>query len=274
MRKNKGVFFKALLCVLVGSVLSGAAGALASSLTPKEIMQKSDDRYRGDTRTSDAVLTLIDKKERRRVREMKMYSMDSDEVEKSVMFFSSPADVKNTSYMSFDWEDDNKEDDSWLYLPALQKIKRVASSDESGSFMGSDFTYADINGLDYDDYSYKMVNESEEVDDADCWVIDSDPLDESVVDKTGALSSRVWIRKDNFMQVKAIINMKKGKRVKYFAAKDIVKIDDIWTAKTVQMVTTKNGKKLHASVLKISNVQYNKGVDKKLFDTQAMMRGI
>lgn len=242
--------------------------------TAAEIMKKVDDRYTGDTSSSDGTLVLIDKRDRQRVRELKMYSIENDEVDKSILFFRSPSDVKNTAYMSFDWKDDAKEDDSWLFLPALQKINRVASSDESGAFMGSDFSYADINGLDYPDFSYSMENPSDPVDGKDCWVIKSTPINASVIDDTGYTESVSWVRKDIYMIVKAVIQVEKGKRTKYFSATDINEIDGIWTAQTLQMVTTRRDKREHSSVFKINNIEYNKGVDESLFDTQAMQRGI
>ena len=112
-----------------------------------EIMTKVDARYTGDSAISDWRMILIDKKDRKRVREIEIFSKEYKDVDKSISFFKSPGDVKGTSYMSYNWESTSKEDDSWLYLPALQKVNRIASTDRSGSFMGSDFTYSDIDGF-------------------------------------------------------------------------------------------------------------------------------
>lgn len=272
MRKLAHIFSITAVTILV--VASPHAVSEGSALTAAEVMKKVDDRYTGDTSYSEAVLTLIDKKERQRVRNLTLFGQDKPDVEKAVIFFLTPADVKGTAYMSFDWEDESKEDDSWLYLPALQKIKRIASTDESGSFMGSDFSYTDINGTDYSDFTYTMEKETEVVDGHECWVIISEPKNESVIDKTGYTRSKSWVRKDIFITIKGIIDVKRGKRVKYFSVKDIEEIDGIWTAKTLQMITTRNNKKEHASVLTITNVQYNKGVDEEIFTTQAMQRGL
>lgn len=255
-------------------LLGIAPGALAQTLSAAEIMKKVDDRYTGDTQSSTSVLTLIDKKDRQRTRELKMFALDTKDVEKSIIYFLSPSDVEGTAYMSFDWEDENKEDDSWLYLPALKKVRRVASTDESGSFMGSDFSYSDINGQDYEDHNYEMVNESEQVDGHDCWVIKSLPKNKSIIEKTGYTQSINWIRKDLFMVVQSKIELERGNRTKYFSASDLEKIDNIWTAKTLQMITTRNDKKEHASVIKFDNIVYNQKVDESMFDTDAMQRGI
>ncbi len=248
--------------------------ALAEALSAYEVMKKVDERDEGKTRSSKATLILLDKQDRQRVREIDMLAFEKEEVEKALMVFRTPSDVAGTSYMSWDWTDESQEDDSWLYLPALSKIRRVAASDESGSFMGSDFSYADINGIELDDFEYSFESQSEMVDGHDCWVIQAIPKSEKAIKETGYTSAKSWVRKDAFMIVKSVINVKKGKRVKYFSVKDIEKIDGIWTAHTLQMITTKKEQKEHASVLKISDVVYNKGVDESLFDTAVMQRGL
>jgi hypothetical protein len=259
---------------LILSTVLASPLALTQSLTADEIMKRVDERYTGDTTKSSAVLNIIDKKNQTRVRNLKLFGLEKDDYEKSLIFFMSPAEVEGTAYMTFDWENKEKEDDSWLYLPAMQMIKRVAASEESGKFMGSDFSYADINGLDIEDFHYEIVNDSELVDGQDCWVIQSTPIDRRIIKKTGYTSIKSWIRKDIYMTVKSIINVKQANRVKYFAAKDIENIQGVWTAKTLQMVTTRNEKRVNSSVLKISDVLYNDSVDEAMFDTQAMQRGI
>ncbi|WP_438462812.1 outer membrane lipoprotein-sorting protein [Marinomonas sp. PE14-40] len=273
----KAIESKAMLKVfgiglLTASLTSFPVSAL--ELSAKQIMQKVDDRDTGETIVSESALILIDKKKRQRIRQLKLFSKEYEQVDKSVSFFMSPADVKDTAYMSFDWDDDAKEDDSWLYLPALQKTNRIAASDKSGAFMGSDFSYADIDGVEVEDFTYRLVKESEEVNGHDCWVIESTPKSKVVIKETGYLTTTSWIRKDIFMQVKAIIKVKKGKRVKYFQAKDIEQIQGIWTAKTLQMVTTKRNKLEHSSVLKINAVDYQTKVDDKMFENNRLQRGL
>lgn len=275
--KNKTAQTRSLFKYMsIGLVAAGliCSPTFAAELTAAQIMQKVDDRDTGETMVSESALILIDKKKRQRVRQLKLFSKEYGDVDKSVSFFMAPADVKDTAYMSFDWDDDAKEDDSWLYLPALQKINRIAASDKSGAFMGSDFSYADIDGVEVEDFTYRLLKNSEEVNGYDCWVIESTPKNKSVIKETGYLSTTSWIRKDIFMQVKAIINVKKGKRVKYFQAKDIEQIQGIWTAKTLQMVTTKRNKLEHSSVLKISAVDYQTQVDDKMFDNNTLQRGL
>jgi len=251
-------------------------GAQAQELTAEEIMRNVDERYDGDTSIANSTMVLIDRRDRQRVRQLRNYSKDYGEDTRSLSFFESPADISGTSYLNYDWDEEEQDDDSWLYLPALQQVKRIASSDRSDSFMGSDFTYSDINGLEFAWYDYTFINESEMVDGHDCWVIEVVPkpeFKEKAEDSTGNLKSHVWIRKDAFLMVKSQIWVKRGNRIKYFTASDIEQIDGIWTAKRLQMVTTRNDRREHASILQLSDIVYNQPIDDDVFSTDTMQRG-
>ena len=140
--------------------------------------------------------------------------------------------------------------------------------------MGSDFTYSDIDGFELEDFNYKLVKDSDVVDGKDCWVIESTPKNKNVIAKTGYLRSIQWVRKDIYFVVKNRILVKKGKKVKLFAAKDIQKIDGVWTAKTLQMITTKNKKLVHKSIFQLKSVKYNSNVEDSIFETEVMQRGL
>ncbi|MDO3384017.1 outer membrane lipoprotein-sorting protein [Gilvimarinus algae] len=248
----------------------------AETLTARDIVEKMDTRYTGDSSRSDAQLILIDRKGRERVRDIRLYTLENEEVEKSISFFLSPTDVAGTTYMNYDYED-GRDDDSWLYLPALKQVRRVAAGDRSGSFMGSDFTYSDINGVNTDWYHYELLDNNASVDGADAWLIESTPKTEfadKVSSETGYKKSHLWIRKDNFVQVQGKIWLERGGRMKYYSATQLELIDDIWTPMRLQMVTVRGEEKEHASVFQFSNTVYNEHTDETLFTTQSMQRGI
>lgn len=271
MMKLIHLIFKYFSAILF-TAFSG--GGWADNLSAEEVMQLNNSRYLGDTRESLSTLILIDKKGRKRLRSLKTLAVEDKQVERTIVYFQSPSEIKGTSYMSFDWKDTSKEDDSWLYLTSLQKVKRVASSAKSSSFMGSDFNYADINGLDHEDFDYSFIKENEILNGVECWVISALPKNTKVISETGYTALTVWIRKDNYIRMRGKMHLKKGNRVKYFTASDFLEIDGIWRAKTLQMITTKGGKKEHASILKYEDIRHNTKVDLSHFDTQAMQRGL
>lgn len=251
--------------------------AFATELTPLEIVRSVRDRYDGDTVTSNMTMILIDKRNNKRVRKMKSLRKDDGTVKKTITFFLSPANVKNTTFLSFDWESDAKDDDNWLYLPALRKVKRISAGNKKDPFMGSDFSYADMNSLNVEDWSYQFVKKSEIVAGHDCWVISAIPIPskkKKVLNETGYLKRQSWIRKDIFIVIKGKIWVKKDNKVKYFTAKNIEKIKGIWTAKTLTMVTTKRKRKEHATVILFDNFKYNKELSNHTFTTQRMERGL
>ena len=276
--KSKLFLYSTLIFIAVIFLfLSTSYSQETKSLTAKQVMEKVDSRNDGDTSISDMIMILIDKKSKQRVRLLKNYNKDYGKDTKGIIFFLSPADVRNTSYLSWDWDAKDKDDDSWLYLPALRRVKRIASGDKSGSFMGSDFSYYDINGIEIKDWDYAYTSTSEMIDGHDTWVIQGKPNAEKkneVIKETGYLKTLAWVRKDNFMIVKAKSWVKKGKKIKYFRAKDIRKENNIWTAFEVSMVITRQGKKEHSSVIRIQKIIYNSGIEDRMFTTQRMERGL
>lgn len=269
---------KPLYKVLTLSALLASApfAALADTLSAREIAEKSDQRYTGDSSRADAQLILIDRKDRERVRDIRLYTLENEAVEKSISFFVSPTDVAGTTYMNFDYTDE-RDDDSWLYLPALKQVRRVAAGDKSGSFMGSDFTYSDINGINTDWYDYTLLEDNAMVDGHATWKIESTPKPEfkdKVSSETGYVKSHLWIRKDNFVQVQGQIWTERQGRIKYFSAQQVELIDGIWTPLRLQMVSVRNDKKEHASVFQFSNYVYNEHTDDAIFTTQSMQRGL
>lgn len=263
-----------LICVLI---LLGSTPVLAEGLSAYEIMKKVDERYDGDTASGTSKMILIDKRDRQRVRDFSLFRKDYGEDSKSISIFKSPADIEGTSYLNYDWDDEEKDDDSWLYLPALQKVKRIAAGDKSDPFLGSDFSFADINGLDFTWYNYTFVSQSEVIDGHDCWLIESVPkpeYKEKAEQTTGYLKSHSWVRKDNFVSVRGKIWVKRGNKIKYFSASDLQLIDNVWTPMKLQMITTKKDKRQHASIIQVENIEYNQPLDDSLFSSETLQRGV
>ncbi len=195
-----------------GFVIFLGSSSLGFGMTALEVMEEVDNRDTGKTQISTATMILIDKKDRKRVRKLKLFSKEFSGVDKSISFFVSPTDVKDTSFLSYDWDDESKEDDSWLYLPAMQRVNRTAAGDKSNSWMGSDFTFSDVEGAEFNEYTYTMLSESDPVDGHDCWKIEAVPKSKEIVKKTGYLKTVNWIRKDAFLVVRGINYVKKGLR--------------------------------------------------------------
>ena len=141
------------------STLLLAGSLFAQSLTGYDIMKKADEVPEPKTSSSTATLTIHSKKGNDRIREVIMKSKDYGDVEISVIVFTTPKDVAGTGYLMFDYEEEDKDSDNWLYMPAMKKTRRIASSgsESEGSFMGTDFTYQDMGDRSLNKYDYNLL---------------------------------------------------------------------------------------------------------------------
>ncbi len=252
--------------------LSAFAATAADDPKAREIMTRVDDRDDGDNQTSNMQMILIDKRGKQRVRDLRSFSKDKGEDDYSMMFFLSPADVEDTGFLTYDYDEADRDDDQWLYLPALKKTKRIASSDKSGSFMGSDFSYSDMTSRPLENYEYELLQEGE-VDGHPVWIIQSTPVDEDEIDETGYTKSIQFVRTDNDVVVQAKIWVKKGKRNKAEVVGVAWQIDGIWVP-TVMTMTTKKGKKTpHKTILRMSDIKFGQDLDFDPFSVRGLETG-
>jgi hypothetical protein len=238
----------------------------------REIMEQVDARDDGDLATQDMEMILIDKRGNRRVRKIRALSRDEGEDEHSILFFLSPADVKDTGFLTYDYDDADKDDDQWLYLPALKKTKRIATGDKSGSFMGSDFSYADMTWPELDRHTYRLMKE-DEVGGVKVWQIEAIPTAEEM-EETGYTKSVVFVRQDNDVVIRAVHWVKKGQRLKYLDVKRLEQIDGIWVATEMHMTTKKGKATLHKTILKAHNVRFNQDLDAGDFTVRKLEAGL
>jgi hypothetical protein len=173
----KRIWVIALGLFMVHSMVNGQTDA-------KEIIKKSREVAKIQGMEALSTLRIFDSKGRERVRETSMASrtFDNGRTEKRIIRFLSPAEVEGTGMLIFDNEDES--DDMWIYMPALRKTRRIVSTEKSKSFMGSEFSNADMSAPTLDDYSYTLLG-TEQVSGSDCWKIEKLPANDDVSDETG-----------------------------------------------------------------------------------------
>lgn len=266
----------ALAAVLSLAAFWSAAPAKAAKDDPRAraIMQKVNDRDDGDNQVSEMEMILIDRHNNKRVRRIKSFSKDKGKDTRTLMFFLLPADVKDTGFLTYDYDAPGKDDDQWLYLPALGKTKRIASSDKSGSFMGTDFNYSDLTEPDLEDYDYKLLKENDKVKGVDTWRIQATPRSPEVAENTGYSKSVLWVRKDNYVMIRSVRWVHKSSRRKFFQVKKLEKIDGIWVATEMQNVTKQGRRTVHSTVLRLLNVKFNQKLKDRMFTTRRLEKGL
>ena len=256
----------------VAAMMLTGLWAHADDAKARAIMEKVDARDDGKTVEQDMLMVLIDKNGKKRVRDLKSYSKDFGADEHRILFFKSPADVKNTAFLTYDYDDPAKDDDQWLYLPALKKVKRIPTADKSGSFMGSDFSYFDMTDRDLEDYDFKLLKETK-VRGKDAWVIQATPRNKKVIKESGYTKSIGIVRKDNYMVVRSINFMKNGKK-KYLDVKKLHQQNGIWVPDEMTMTTKKGKQTVHKTILKFDHIKVNTPLSDDLFTTRRLEKGI
>jgi outer membrane lipoprotein-sorting protein len=254
---------------LITPFASNSALAM-EDIEARQVAVNMDDREDGDDQTSEMEMTLINKRGKERVRKIVSYRKDDGDDSKSVMFFLEPADVKGTGFLSWSYDDESKDDDQWLYLPALKKVRRISSSGKADYFMGTDFTYSDMGDREVDDYTYTHLG-TEEIDGIECYHLERLPKNDDVIDETSYSRTEIWVRPDIWMMIKAVFFDKKGKLLKELTVSDIEEVNGIWVANTMYM---NNIQKKHETYLKFGNNQFNTGLDDDLFSQRRLQRGI
>lgn len=258
---------------LAAALALPAANAAAEDLSAREIMQRVEDRDEGNPSIVDVEMTLIDKSGKKRLREIRAFGFDRGKDELQLLFFLSPADLEDTAFLTYDYHESGKDEDQWLYLPALKKSKRIASSDRSGSFMGSDFSYADLTSRDLDQYDYTLMKETE-VDGWKVWQIESIPRTKKEIKETGYTRSILFVRQDNFVVVRSVGWLKRGGRLKYMDVQSLERIDGFWIGTEIHMTTKKGKKTLHKTVLRNSNIRFRQQLDEDFFSVRQMEKGL
>lgn len=252
---------------------AGITAVDASAPTADEIMAAVDAVDEGDRQVSDIRMVLIDKNGKERVRDLRAFRKFIDEDEYSVSFFMTPADIKNTAFLTIEHGDGVSEDDQWLYLPALGRSKRIPAAEKSSAFMGSDFNYSDMSDSDLKDYHYSLRGQTE-VNGVPVWIIESVPVSDDIVEQTGYKKTVSFVRKDNNIVIRAVRWADKGNKVKYFEVKELKKIDDVWTPTLIEMTTKQSQVVLHKTVFEFSNIQYNQSLEDQLFSVRRIEKGI
>jgi len=245
----------------------------ADDVKAREIMQKVLDRDDGDNRTAEMEMVLIDKRGKQRLRKIQTFRKDKGKDTYGLMFFLHPADVKDTAFLTYDYDNPDRDDDQWLYLPALRKTKRIATTDKSGSFMGSDLNYADMTDLVLKDYDFsikkEMTDRGHKV-----WVIESIPRTEQVMEETGYSKTWHFVRQDIFYVVRAISWVHKKNYLKYFDVKTLENIDGIWVATEMHIFKRLGKNTLHKTILRLHDVKFNQPMVYELFTIRKMEAGL
>jgi outer membrane lipoprotein-sorting protein len=237
--------------------------------TPEEqglaIAQEADRRDSGfGDYTSDVKMILKNKHGQESTREIRSRTFEVDgDGDKSMTIFDKPRDVKGTALLSFTHKEGP--DDQWLYLPALKRVKRIASDNKSGPFMGSEFAYEDISSQEVEKYTYKFLRD-DTFNGMDVFVFERYPVDK----KSGYTRQIVWLDKEHYKERKIEFYDRKNALLKTLLFNDYNQyLDQYWRAHDMYMENHQTGK---STSLLQSNYQYRTGLSDRDFDKNSLKR--
>lgn len=261
-----------VLCIIgLASVATNPARA-AELPSGDWIIQKINQQADGNSVAQRLKMTLIDKRGQERVRETIGYRKYFGDEKRTILFYSSPSNVKGTSFLTYDYPDKTKDDDQWLYLPALRKVRRISAADRGDYFLGTDFTYDDIKNerkVDAEDYRFKTLKQ-EHINGLTSYLVEAIPRTELIAEELGYGRLVFRVRSDIWMIVSTEYSDIKGNPLKTFKAEDIRQIDGIWTRHKLTVNNLKTG---HTSIFSVSDVQYDSQIKDSLFTERAMKKG-
>jgi outer membrane lipoprotein-sorting protein len=212
--------------------------------------------YMGDDGRAVVNMTLTDKRGKTRTRRFIMLRRDLEEggEQKYYTYFLEPNDVRRTSFMV--WKYTDKDDSRWIYVPAVDLVRRISAKDKGSSFVGSDFSYEDVSGLPWTADNHTWLRE-EELDGKSSHVIESVPKEEDTFAK-----KITWVGKDHKLPLKEEYYDSKGRLLRVFTAENIEEVDGYPTV-TLRRMT--NEKKKGNTVVEFTDIAYDVGIDEKIF---------
>ena len=229
------------------------------------IAREADRRYSGFiNQTADMKMLLRTKRGKESIRDLRVRILEiADDGDKSLMIFDRPVDVKGTALLTYSHK--TNPDDQWLYLPALKRVKRIASKNKSGPFMGSEYSYEDMTPQEVEKYTYTYLRD-EELNGADCYVIERVPIDKY----SGYVRQVVWIDKAEYRPMKITYYDRKDTHLKTLLFSDYQKYSDtFWRPGNMFMKNHMTGK---STLLTWSNYQFQQDINENDFLPNSLKR--
>jgi len=259
----KRLYLTLAMCVIFLAMTTTALGAEEKGLAIVKEADKRDSGFENFTANLRMVLKNKHGQESERIIRTKTLEVEGDG-DKNLLIFDRPKDVKGSAFLTYSHK--TGDDDQWLYLPALKRVKRISSRNKAGSFMGSEFAYEDITSQEVEKYTYKWIRD-EVYHDQECFVIERYPVDKK---NSGYTRQVIWIDKSEYLQWKVEFYDRKKSLLKTLTIKGYKKyLDKYWRADEMNMVNHQNGK---STILYWSDYKFRVGLKEQDFNKNSLKR--
>lgn len=256
---------KNISLLILGACVSVLAvnAIFAQELTVENIVKKANlvAYYAGNDGTSDIKMTITDSQGRIRKREFKIlrFTVEKEKEQKFYIYFKKPADIAKMVFMV--WKHLGSDDDRWLYLPALDLVRRIAASDKRSSFVGSHFLYEDVSGRGIFADTHELVDVGGEY-----YKIKNIPKETKGVEFAYYF---VWVDKTNFVPTKAEYYNKQDKLIRVIEALEVNTVEGYPTVvKSIAKDLERGGETL----MEFSNIKYDVGLTEDIFTERYLRR--
>ncbi len=250
------------------------SNAISAELPAGDIIaQNINDRDEGIAVSRLLKMQMTDRHGKVRVRETRTFRKYFGDEKRTAIFYLKPKNIKDTAFLTYDYEEKERDDDQWLYLPAMRKVRRISASDRGDYFLGTDLSYEDIKletRVSLKDYTRKTIGE-DVVDGVHCYVVEETSIDNETAEELGHLRRESCVDDSIWMTRRSQFWDLQNNLLKTTYFKDISKVQGIWTAHTIEVENHKTG---HHTVFNFSDVDYNEGVKDSIFTQNALKRGM
>ncbi len=246
----------------------GAAGFLflagaGLAQNARQLVTESQNRSRSKSQRYEGTLEVIGSSNKVGVKRWNYERIGSFGESKAVLRFTAPDELKGLALLIITHPD--RASDQWMWTPAIGRERRIALQDRSTRFFGTDFSFEDLEERDVDQFDYKLLG-GDTVDGAACWKIRTTPKESKASQYTSSVLS---IRKDNYVLVQ-IENFSNDKLIRRVHSYNIQKVDNIWTARTVEVYDASRESR---TVLKLDKLEYNQPLKDEDFTIGALRSG-
>ena len=264
----EGNAMKKMIILLLFFIIQGLS-AYGQEMTAREILDEQGDRHGSETEYSKEKMTLIDSGGNQEIRTIRRFSKDmGDDEVRFLLVFDSPNSVRGTALLT--WSHDEGESDQWMFLPAQKRLQRIAKGSKKGYFMGTDFTFEDMEPEDLDNFDYSIEGEVE-ISGLGCWMIKAIPNNPQT-EQSSSYSYRVmYVLKDYFFTVKIEFFSKRGNKMKTQQNGLLQKIDgQRFRANKIIMT---NHESNHRTVIDFMTREIDDGLEDNIFTERYVTSG-
>ena len=259
--------------VTAAYLLTGAVSFAQNLPNGEELVKKLNERDDGVSLTRVMTIEMTDKRGKTRKQVTKTFRKYYGEEKRSAIFYVEPANIKDTAFLTYDYPVGAQEDDQWLYIPELRRVRRISASNRGDYYLGTDFTYEDMKldtRLSESDYIWTTTGEAK-VNGHSCYIVEGIPVDEKTAEELGYSKYVAYIDPETAFQRKSEVWDVNGNKLKTIFSEEWRKIQGIWSGIRMRAQNHKTG---HSTIFTFSEIDYKIDIEDEMFTERALKRGV